>query len=83
MSGRGETERKVARPIKETTMAAEYRLFRECAEVCSTGETVVRRDLLGMYDSHEKAWHATRTFSKHGEFVFDIEQSIARDADED
>jgi hypothetical protein len=64
-------------------MPAEYRLFRECAEVCSTGETVIRRDLLGMYESHEKARQATSTFSKHGEFVFDIEQSIARDADEE
>ena len=64
-------------------MPVEYRLFRECVEVGSTGETVFRRDLLGMYESHEQARQATRTFSHDGDFVFDIEQSMARDVDEE
>ena len=73
-------------------MATEYRLIRKWRVSGATEETMAKWDLVGMYDSHEKALRGITSFMKsHGgipefghPFVgFDVERSVAKEADKD
>src|SRR6187401_2248165 len=49
-------------------MATEYRLIRKWRVSGATEETVAKWDLVGMYDSHEKALRGITSFMKsHGD----------------